>query len=279
MAKKTVECKSLGIRLKAETAEKVDQIVSTLPKTDDYKYRVKGSVPETELNPEGAERTDISYINTSVMDRDFELVLPEGIDRTDYNANPMVLWNHEGDKPIGTSDWVKPSATGLIARSKYSQAPKWWKPEVEWQPDFVWAMIEANILRGKSVGLLPLEIRDPTPEELAANPALQRVISKSLLLEYSVVSVPSNPQALVEAINKGVTTLDAWNIKIVRTPNKKVDKTKERQPEPKVIKEVLPKVPAVIPTVDWEKALRNMTFDPDKIAELAIKRIQSRWEV
>ena len=72
-----------------------------------------------------------------------------------------------------------------------------------------------DLLRGKSIGFLPLEMREPDADESALYPQVNRVITKSLLVEYSVVAVPSNPLALVEAINKGLTDLDRMGIEVV----------------------------------------------------------------
>lgn len=260
MKKKTVES-SLGIRTTEETARHIDDVLKTLPKEKRYEYRRKGNVP---ANPEiaPAERTDVSRVTTKAMDRDFEIVSPDGIDLEQYRLNPVVLWGHDQDRPIGKALWIKPDGEGVLAKSQYTTRPD--KYLGEWLPDFVFSMIQADVLRGKSIGFLPLEIRDPTPEELALYPSLQMVISRSLLLEYSVVSVPSNPAALVETVSKGLH-LDHWHFKVLG----KLQPKKTVKPVKKVVNH----------GKDMAEALDRMKLDPDHIAELAVKRLVEKWEV
>jgi phage head maturation protease len=256
MKKKTVES-SLGIKVPEPVARHIDSVLKTLPTDKRYEYRRKGSVASsTEVV---GERTDVSRITTSLMDRDFEIVLPEGIERTQYDINPIVLFGHDQNKPIGKALWVKPDGNGLIAKTQYTSRPKDFVGE--WLPDFAWAMVQAEVLRGRSIGFLPLEVREPTEDELAINPELQQVISRSLLLEFSLVSVPSNPLALVESIGKGIG-LDHWKIEF---PGKQVRKAKT------------PKA------VNRERVLANaldgIELDSKKITDLAMKRLAEKWEI
>jgi hypothetical protein len=58
---------------------------------------------------------------------------------------------------------------------------------------------------GKSIGFLPLSIREATSEEKQRRPELAGVpiIDKAAGLEYAVAPVPCNPEAQMEAVAKG----------------------------------------------------------------------------
>src|SRR6266545_5196287 len=131
------------------------------------------------------------------MDRDRDIVVPEGIELDDFRRNPIVLYGHNRDAPVGKCLWVKPDARGLVAKTLYTARPKNYVGE--WLPDFVYSMVAADVLRGKSITFIPTEVRDPEAAELAEFPDTQCVITRAMLIEYSVVSVPCNPLALVEA--------------------------------------------------------------------------------
>ena len=248
-----VQC-DLGIKTLESTARKVDQILKTLPKTDAYRFRHKSSLnPVTEI--ETVNRTEISTITTSVMDRDRDIVLANGIELSDFQLNPIVLYSHERTRPVGRALWIKAEGDGLKAKTEYTTRPK--KYEGEWFPDFVFSMIQADVLRGKSIGFLPLEIREPEIDEIELYPDVQCVIVKSLLLEFSVVSVPSNPFALLEEIGKGIG-LDHWQFKVLKTP----------QPvKPK------PELKVKITKIEPRRA------NPEKIANLAWQKFEERWSI
>ena len=251
-AKKTVEC-CLGCQTTEATARRLEALLPTLPAEARTLRRKSVISPDTQV--EADSRTETSYVSTVAMDRAREIVVPEGVDLTDYRLNPVVLFEHDPTKLVGKCQWIKADEKGLIAKSQYIKRPNDY--EGEWLPDFVWAMIVADVLRGKSIGFLPTEIRDPEPEEIEANPVLERVITKSLLLEFSAVSIPSNPIALIEQVNRGLD-LSIWKFKAIPQPTKKA----APQPKPK-------KRP-----VEQPKQL-----SAEQIAELAVKHILDRWQV
>lgn len=256
--KKTVECASVPVRVTEDTARYLDDITKDLPKTDQYKFRRKDGVATTN-EVSDSERTDVSFVTTAAMDRDCEIVQPDGIDLTQYRLNPIVLWGHDQDRPVGKALWIDVFPEGVKAKTYY--LPRSSKYVGEWLPDFVFDMVKGGVLKGKSIGFLPLEIVDPTPEQVAVNPALQMVITRSLLLEYSVVSVPSNPLAVVEAVSKGVG-LDHWNWKVIGTTKKPV----AGKAKPKLYGPMSSLVDAV-------------KLDANAIEKMAIEHLLRRWDV
>lgn len=249
MRKKTVES-PLGIRTTEATARKLDALLKSLPK--DCTFRRKSATAPADVTVD--QRTDVSAVTTRAMDRDREIIIPEGIELEDYRQNPIVLFGHDQNRPCGKCLWIKATPDGLTAKTRYPDRPS--KYAGEWLPDFVFSMVQADVLRGKSIGFLPLEMREPTADELKSYPDCVNVISRCLLLEYSVVSVPSNPAALVEAVGKGMGW-DHWGLKVVG---------KVRQPTP------TPRQPVPI---DY----RRLVPDVNTVAENAYRNMLKTWEV
>ena len=83
--------------------------------------------------------------------------------------------------------------------------------ELSDETDVAFTLVQAGLLRGKSIGFLPLQARRPTEAEIANQPALGQVrfiIEKWLLLEYACVFLPAQQNAVVEAVSKGVKIPD-----------------------------------------------------------------------
>ena len=181
------------------------------------------SAADLEIIP--GERSEISKISTMALDRDREVLLPEGADLRFFRTNPVVPYAHDyHGLPIGVSKWVKidnkATPTTLIAKTKY--ASKEANPFAEQ----VYLLIIEGILRAKSVGFIPLKWNRPGDDDWVeavnswrsrrevmlgkktqeADP--ERIYTKWVLLEYSPVPIPSNPEALQLAMKKGILTLD-----------------------------------------------------------------------
>ena len=67
---------------------------------------------EKEVNSK--ERSVTHYISKKSLDRGNDIVLPDSIDDKNYAKNPIVLFNHWGDNPIGRSLWRKAVTLPLL---------------------------------------------------------------------------------------------------------------------------------------------------------------------
>lgn len=159
-------------------------------------------------DPEQLRHTALITASTNDVDRDNEIVLPTGIDRKMFRKNPVILWAHDSSKmPLGYSLWEKVEGDALKAFIKFADRPADHPEAAEWPADTAFSLVEQKVLRGVSIGFLPLDARPPLEKEIVANPkwaGASRVITKSLLCEISIVPVGCNQNALVEAVNKGL---------------------------------------------------------------------------
>ncbi|HEX3151229.1 MAG TPA: HK97 family phage prohead protease [Gemmataceae bacterium] len=156
----------------------------------------------TEIDQES--RTAVHKITTAVMDRDNELIYPESFILDQYQLNPVVLFNHELNNPVGKALWIKTQGNSLVMKTKYPKRPDSLHPSESFEPDRVFALISCDppILAGASCGFIPLEWREPTQDERAKFAGVERVVEKAMLLEVSMVAVPSNPETLLQAVTK-----------------------------------------------------------------------------
>jgi len=205
----------LGFPMREESARELGELIKTLPKDSLHEYRRKSVTTKT-LTTDEQDRTDKSFITTDSPDRDGEVVLPGGGDFTQFRKNPVVTFAHRYDElPIGRALWLKRDEqngrAGILAKTQYATKPKDWG-SAPWLPSAVWALVQQGILKGKSIGFLPVEVRPPSKQELSARPDwanVRLIIAKWLLLEYAVAPVPSNPDALVQSIGKGLAVPDS----------------------------------------------------------------------
>lgn len=156
------------------------------------------------------ERSMVSWITCDNVDHERDVVVSSGVDyKTHFQANPVVLAVHDfGRWPLGKCAWILPKKNsgfnGLYAKTIF---------DGDEEAEKVWLKVKNLSLRGISIGfrppddMKPGEWGPPTREELASRPdwkGAERIIRRCVLLEYSVCSLPMNPRALVDAVNKGV---------------------------------------------------------------------------
>lgn len=143
-----------------------------------------------EINEE--ERSLVGYASTSVLDRDRELIKTEGWELDNFKKNPVILLSHEyRQPPIGKALWIKKDENGLKFKAQFA------KTQVA---EEVFQLYKDGFMRAFSVGFIPKEWEDGDLED---EKKPRRIYTRQELLEISAVSVPSNPEALVAAVNEG----------------------------------------------------------------------------
>jgi len=204
----------LGFPMSDAAARAVDAVLKALPRGKEFEYRhfVSGKAP-TELNP--GERSDVSWITTESVDRTGEVVLSSGMDDAHFQGNPLVTLGHAyWLPPVGKSLWRKRlrdgSLVGVKAKTRYPERPDSWPEADPWPPDKVFALVQAGLLQGKSIGFLPTKVHTPAADEAERNgwgDQVSLVVDEWLLLEYACVFLPANQDSLVEAVSKGAVEL------------------------------------------------------------------------
>lgn len=157
-----------------------------------------------DLTIDEASREVVAVISTDSVDRDGEVVLPRGLSKQNYGGNPVVLWGHNYDlPPIGVTRWIKPD--GVKADRSRLIAKYYLSDKTQLARD-VFSLLQEGCLRAHSIGFQVSKCSPPTKSEVDMRPdwsGCKNVIRSWELLEFSVVSVPANPEALALAVAKG----------------------------------------------------------------------------
>ncbi|HEY7309447.1 MAG TPA: hypothetical protein VH643_08830 [Gemmataceae bacterium] len=200
----------LGFPMSDRAAQALDALLKSLPRTPEHEYRhmVTTKAP-TEVNP--GERSDVSWISTESPDRTREVVVAKGMNDSQFQGNPIVTLGHAYYlPPVGKSLWRKRvrdgERVGIKAKTVYPARPETWPAQEPWPSDQVFALIQAGLLQGKSIGFLPIKVHVPDGKEVQKNgwgDSVGLVIDEWLLLEYACVFLPANQDALVESVAKG----------------------------------------------------------------------------
>jgi len=156
----------------------------------------------------GAERTFTATITTDQLDRDREVLVPDGMDPTEFRKSPTIFWNHMYDMPVGKALDINKSHSQWVSKAQIAARPKDFQGD--FFPDFVWAMVSQNMISGVSVGFEPIEERKPTARDRKEHgDQIRNVVSKWKLLEWSIAPLQSNVGAVITAVSKGLVQRDA----------------------------------------------------------------------
>ncbi len=144
--------------------------------------------------PSAATGEDPREVTVIVSDeqigRDDLVLVTAGIELENYRQNPVVLAQHEQDWPVARAVEIGPDAQNrLVARVKFPPAG------VSARADEMLGLVRAGVINAVSSGfdVLQAEPLDPKRPDGGIR------ITRSELQEFSFVSVPALPSALVTA--------------------------------------------------------------------------------
>lgn len=148
-------------------------------------------------------------ITTETIDRDGEVLISQGMDASEYEKNPVVFYNHDYAQPIGKITDIRRSQGKIDASIEFAQRPDDFTGS--YFPEFVESLVDQGIVKGISVGFVPLPggvRKASTKDREDYGEHVRQVYSKWKLLEVSVAPLPANATALVSAVRKGVVRLE-----------------------------------------------------------------------
>lgn len=143
------------------------------------------------------ERTAEFVISSETIDRHGTVFKMDGWDLETYNRNPIVCYNHRAgdgnpDAIIGTSEVFR-DGDQLIGKVRFEDEGD---NEVA---DKVWRKINKNVLKMASVGARVHEYRWGNAKDGEDSGTIY--FTRQELLEWSVVSVGSNPDAFKRSVD------------------------------------------------------------------------------
>jgi HK97 family phage prohead protease len=148
--------------------------------------RERPKLMSVERDGAGADRKYIFTISTSDVDRMGDTISATGWRFTAYRKNPVVLWGHQSEQlPIGRSEGVWTEAGGVKAAVKFGPGA---------EAAGVRDLVDAGYLAAASVGFRPLKWKfADSPERKLGIDFLEQE-----LLEWSIVTIPANANALID---------------------------------------------------------------------------------
>ena len=136
----------------------------------------------------------VFVMSDATVDRMGDVIEPNGWVLRNFKANPIALFNHDSDMPIGEWENVRVEGGKLLGELKFG--PLGACPTT----DKMRAFVQAGQMRAVSVGFRPL-----SSEPIEGSKVGGVRFKAAELLECSIVSVPANPNALALAKSLNLT--------------------------------------------------------------------------
>lgn len=154
------------------------------------------TVRESSDTADNPGRTISFVISTATPDRDKDVVMPGGVKLDNYLKNPVVLWSHDyASPPIGRALSITTDETRLMATAQFADA------ETYPFADCIYRLITQGFIRATSIGFRPTKyVLDGTRGGFD--------FQECELLEFSIVAVPANAEALALAAGVEGTVID-----------------------------------------------------------------------
>ncbi len=132
-------------------------------------------------------------ISSEIVDRDQEVISFDGWDLKNYKKNPVVLFGHNYSiPPVAKAVRIWKSTTDRKLKAKVVFP----EPEVSSLSDTLYRLYKDGFMSAVSVGFLPKKIDHHSGTERGKEDPW-RTYLKQELLEFSLVPVPANPEALI----------------------------------------------------------------------------------
>jgi HK97 family phage prohead protease len=135
----------------------------------------------------GVGERQVRFIaSDATLDRQGDVLMPEGCDLKNFRANPILLWQHRADSPVARAVEISANARAVTGLAQFP-------PEgTDETSDRVYRMVKSGIINTMSVGFNPLA---STP---LGNGRGQKY-TRWEMVECSFVSLPANPSAVITA--------------------------------------------------------------------------------
>ena len=165
----------------------------------------KQMIAPAELVNDGLIRALRFTISTDSVDREQDRIALAGWDLANFKRNHVVLWGHDSSRlPIGRAFDVKIEGGALKASVEFIPSDT---PEGGQFAESVYRLARGGFLGATSVGFRPLKWDYTNDQSRGADDWFPGIdFEEQELVELSVVTVPANPEALIEAPGPGEGT-------------------------------------------------------------------------
>lgn len=143
---------------------------------------------QTKAAVENGKRIIRGIASTPTPDRMGDIVVPEG---AQFQLPLALLWQHNHEQPIGYVTEAKVTKNGISFVAEIASVEE--DGDLKRFLDFAWQSIQAQLVRGVSIGFRPLNT-----EEIPNSWSLKFLEWE--WLELSAVTIPANAEATIQAI-------------------------------------------------------------------------------
>ncbi len=142
-----------------------------------------------------------AIICTPAVDREQEVILPEGVDFTNYVLNPTVLWEHGLDSVITVPIAKCEDSSGKLAlrmNGNRLEGDAYFTNKVR-ESEQIFDLIVEKIVRATSIHVIPTGGK----KKASINGVNATVYPQSSMVEWSWGRLGVNPEAVLKMLNKG----------------------------------------------------------------------------
>lgn len=158
-------------------------------------------VVPVQVNALGDDEVEV-IISTAALARDGHVLVPQGARLDNYRANPIVLWQHDPEHPVGNAEEVTIAPDKISARIRFAPLG------IAKKADEVRGLVKSSVVRALSIGF---DAIDGEPLNVSKPRGGQRITDWELF-EISFVSVPADTGAVVTARAHGDSDMADWKV-------------------------------------------------------------------
>lgn len=217
---------------------------------------VRRAVSTTVKAKNDGERSVLHLISSGSVDRAGDVVEPRGAQTGNYLKNPVVMANHDYriEQVVGRAVSLTVEDGGLFARTQFRDTPLGLDAY----------RLASEGLGGWSIGFRPIEY-ESMKDERGRHKGFR--FDKWELLEYSIVAIPMNQDAVQNMITRGLVTPENVPAFFLRSPEGPSAGREPSSPAPKAA----PLAPALLRELvrtNRRLALLQLAADFDAAAEV-----------
>jgi len=176
------------------------------------------------------EKTCVARITTIDEDAENDVIIPEGADLRRFNKNPIIHVNHsyKVEDVVANVTELAMDDKGIVAKMKFADTER---------ANDCWKLVKDKFVRANSIGFIARkslhagtkEFKDYVKSKaLKVSDSCRRLITEWELLESSIVSLPCNPEALMQAVSAKQIELSEKTLKELDLPNMVTEKVIEK---------------------------------------------------
>jgi len=145
----------------------------------------------TQVRALAEDQVEVTISTSALVRQDGLVLVPQGCRLDDYRRNPIILFNHDPEAPIGRAIAISADVNKISARVQFAPSG------ISAKADEIRGLVKAGVISAASIvfDYDPADAEWIDPRDTGAG----KRVNKWTLHECSFVAVPADPGALVTA--------------------------------------------------------------------------------